>query len=179
MRGCSWPTTVCLPCRFKAHGKHDKGWGFQINLSRIFFIKKQTMLAIEAASFTLRIGASFSTSGKKWYLFRHLGYGPSGIGSPRNSHSGAQPLDCTFFRSCDSESWFNLFGGMDKKPISWDRPLNLFNDAFFFVKITFHQKVLPQKPSRWKVVQYLVDQPLWLLGTQDCGCSSFYLVQYL
>ena len=117
--------------------------------------------------------------GKKWHWFRHLGYGQSGNGSPRNSHSGAQPLDCTFFRSCDSESWFNLFGGMDKKAISWDRPLHLFNDTFFFVKITFHQKFQPQKPSRWIVVQYLVDQPLWLLDTQDCGCSSFYLVQYL
>ena len=36
-----------------------------MKLSRIFFIKKQTMLAIEAASFTLRIGALFSTLGKK------------------------------------------------------------------------------------------------------------------
>ena len=35
-----------------------------MKLSRIFFIKKQTMLAIEAASFTLRIGALFSTSEK-------------------------------------------------------------------------------------------------------------------
>ena len=36
-KGCSWPTTVCLPCRFKAHGKHDKGWGFQMKLSRNFY----------------------------------------------------------------------------------------------------------------------------------------------
>ena len=136
------------------------------------------MLAIEAASFTLRIGASFSTSGKMIFIslpwIWAIWYWESKELAQWSPALGLHIFQILRFWVLIQPLWRNGQEADQLGPTS--SPVQRY---IFFVKITFHQKFLPQKPSRWKVVQYLVDQPLWLLGTQDCGCSSFYLVQYL
>ena len=136
------------------------------------------MLAIEAASFTLRIGASFSTSGKMIFIslpwIWAIWYWESKELAQWSPALGLHIFQILRFWVLIQPLWRN---GQEADQLgATSSPVQRY---IFFAKITFHQKFLPQKPSRWKVVQYLVDQPLWLLGTQDCGCSSFYLVQYL